>query len=231
MKYLWEAALEAQKENIPLEYIHFVHSTNSSAYMELALPYLNQTGFDDEIEIEVNTYFRFYSIFKDIFSPDQSEFPNLRESLTNLILHALMENDVRRGMTKEEYYKKMLILDIENGVIGDAAKRIFPILKKEEQEILLSGWLRNYQVGNSLAIFIDMVHGLIDDSIIYHNNDCPKEILIYTALKKTNETEVKIQCLVDLFLDIEYQLEIFYEYHFGIIGIDDTMIIDEIALY
>ena len=40
MKYLWEAALEAQKENIPLEYIHFVHSTNSSAYMELALPYL-----------------------------------------------------------------------------------------------------------------------------------------------------------------------------------------------
>jgi len=35
MKYLWEVALEAQKENIPLESIRFVHSTNSSAYMEL----------------------------------------------------------------------------------------------------------------------------------------------------------------------------------------------------
>lgn len=231
MKYLWEVALEAQKENIPLESIRFVHSTNSSAYMELALPYLNQMGFNEGVEIEVNTYFRFYSIFKNVFSPEQREFSSLLASLTNLMLHILMENDVRKGMTKEEYYKKMLILDIENGVIGETAKKIFPILKKEEQEILLSGWLRNYQVGNSLAIFIDMVHGLIDDSIVYHNNDCPNEILIYTALKKTIETEVKIHCLVDLFLDIEYQLEIFYEYHFGIIAIDDTMVIDEIALY
>lgn len=231
MTYLWEVALEAQKEDIPLEFIHFVHSTDCSAYMELALPYLNQNGFNDGLEIEVNTYFRFYPIFKDLFSPGQRDFPGLCGSLTNLILHVLMENDVRKGMTKDEYYKKMLILDIENGVIGETAKRIFPVLRKEEQEILLSGWLRNYQVGNSLAIFIDMIHGLIDDSIVYHNNDCPNEILIYTALKKTIETEEKIHCLVDLFLDIEYQMEIFYEYHFGIVGIDDTMIIDEIAMY
>lgn len=231
MKYLWEVALEAQKENVPLKSLRFTHSSNSSAYMELALPFLNQMGFIDEVEIEVNTYFRFYSIFKNMFTPDQNEFSCLRESLTNLILHVLMENDVRRGMTKDEYYKKMLILDIRNGVVGETAKRIFPILKKEEQEILLSGWLRTYQVKNSLAIFIDMIHGLIDDSIVYHNNDCPNQILIYTALKKTVETEDKIVCLVDLFLDIEYQLEIFYEYHFGIIGIDNTMIIDEIAMY
>lgn len=134
-------------------------------------------------------------------------------------------------MTKEEYYKKMLVTDIRNGVSGEAVRRIFPQLDRGDQERLLSGWLRTYQVGSSLAVFIDMVHGLIEDSIVYHNNDCPDEILIYTKMRKTNKAEQRIQSLIDLFLDIHYHVEIYYEYHFGIIDVDCTMRIDEIAMY
>lgn len=231
MKYLWEVILKAQKEGIPLNSIHFVHSAVYSAYMELSLPCLNQIELDQDTEIEINTYYRFYSIFKHVFGPQEREFLDLRNSLTNLILHVLAQNDIRKGMTKEEYYKKMLISDIEEGVNGDNIKKVFALLKIEEKEKLLSGWLRNYQVGSSLSIFIDMIHSLIEDSIVYHNNDCPNEILIYTGLVKTHEIEQKIHCLVDAFLDIQYHVEIYYEYHFGIIGIDDTMRIDEIAMY
>ena len=65
MRYLWEVVLEARMEKIPLNSIYFTHAPKSSAYMELALACLNQDNMFGETEIEVNTYYRFYSIFKE----------------------------------------------------------------------------------------------------------------------------------------------------------------------
>lgn len=230
MRYLWEVVLKAREEKIPLGSIRFIHAPRGSGYMELALPCLNQTEISGT-EIEVNTYYRFYSVFRDMFSPEQKEYPALRRSLTDLILHMLAENDVRSGMTKEEYYKKLLARDVGSGVFGSGVGIVFAALKEEERGLLMSGWLRSFCTGSSLAIFTDMIHGLVEDSIVYHNNDSPREMLIYTGLKKTGELELKIRILVDLFLDIQYKTEIFYEYHFGILGVEETMQIDEIAMY
>ena len=231
MRYLWETVLEAQKEKRSLNSIRYVPAPHGSPYMEMALECLNQEELDEKKALEVNTYYRFYSIFKNLYSPTQWEFLSIRESLTNLILHTLAENDVKKGMTREEYYKKMLISDIENGVCGEDVRIVFMRLEREEQEILLGGWLRSYRLGTSQSIFIDMVSDLIDDSIVYNNNDNPDELLIYTGLKYTSAVEQKIRCLMNLFLDMRYQVDIFYEYHFGIIEIEGTMVIDEIAIY
>lgn len=230
MRYLWEAVIKAWEEGIPLDEVRFVHAPLGSAYMELALPFLNQPEIGGS-EVEVNTYYRFYSIFKDIFGPEQSEYPALRESLTNLILHMLAENDVRAGMTKEEYYKKLLATDIREGAFDNGASVVFAALNKEERGRLLSGWLRSYRTGSALAIFTDMIHGLVDDSIVYHNQDFPTEILIYTGSEETPELKARMKLLIDMFLDIKYRAEVFYKYHFGIIGMDETMQIDEIAMY
>ena len=231
MRELWEVVLEAKKEQIPLKNLRFVHEEKGSAYMELSLPFINQDELQGETTIGANTYCRFYSIFKHMYQPDQKEFPYLRNSLTNLIIHMLAENDARRGMTKEEYYKKLLIRDIQSGVFGNEAINVFVHMEQEEQNKLMSGWLRSYRTGSSLAIFIDMIHSLIDNSIVYHNNDFPEELLVYTSSRKTDELEQRLQFLIELFLDIQYRVEIYYEYHFGIIGMEDTMQIDEIALY
>lgn len=231
MRYLWEVVLQAQKEKRPLRSIRYIHASDASPYMEISLECLNQEDLSGEAVIGVNTYCRFYSIFRNLYHPEQREFPHIRESLTNLILHILAGNDIKKGMTRDGYYKKMLVSDIEKGISGKLIKLVFLQLDQDEQEILLGGWLRNYRVGSSLSIFIDMIHGLLEDSIVYHNNDHPDEILIYTGMRHTTKTEQKIQCLIELFLDIRYHVEIFYEYHFGVIGIEDTMTIDEIAIY
>ena len=217
MRELWEVVLEAKKEQIPLKNLRFVHEEKGSAYMELSLPFINQDELQGETTIGVNTYCRFYSIFKHMYQPDQKEFPYLRNSLTNLIIHMLAENDARRGMTKEEYYKKLLIRDIQSGVFGNEAINVFVHMEQEEQNKLMSGWLRSYRTGSSLAIFIDMIHSLIDNSIVYHNNDFPEELLVYTSSRKNDELEQRLKFLIELFLDIQYHIEIYYEYHFGII--------------
>lgn len=231
MNYLWEAELEARNAGIKRRNIRFRHTSNSSPYMEVALEMLNQEDIQGMNEIPVNTYFRFYSIFKDMFRPGYQEYPALRESLTNLILHMIASNDARKGMTREEYHKKMLLKDIQTGCFGAEIQNQFELFEKKQQEILLSGWLRNYRAGSSLTSFTDMVHAVIDDSIVYHGKDMPDEILIYTSLKNTSESEQKLSLLADIFLPVHYQVIVFYEYHFGIIGIDDTMVMDEIAMY
>ena len=221
MRYLWEVLLEAKEEGIPEERLRFYHDGGSSAYLEIAIPFINETELGEEREIAVNTYCRFYDIFRNLFQP---------ELRTNVILHMLAGNDIRRGMTREEYYKKLLASDLDAGAFGEKAWKVFSSMGKEEKGILMSGWLRSCRTGSSLAIFIDLVHGLIEDSIVYHNNDRPDEILIYTRLKKTGELEERLGFLMEMFLDIRYRAEVFYEYHFGIIGVGETMQIGGIAI-
>ncbi len=235
MRYLWEVLLEAGKEQIAEEKIRFVHTPLGSGYMELSLPCINQVWLDedgqpDELTIEVNTYYRFYEIFNSMFPPDAIDFPDLRESVTNLSLHMLAQNDVMGGLIKEDYHKRLLAKEILEGSFGKTAESVFLSMDRDEQEKLLGGWLNSFRVGSVLPIFLDMVHGLVADSIVYHNNEYPNEILLYTRLKKERKLEQRILFLIDTFLDIRYHVEVFYEYHFGIIGVDETMQIDEIAI-
>lgn len=235
MKYLWEVLLAAKEQGMPEEKLHFVHTPSGSGYMELSLPCLNQTWVEKDeetgdVNIGVNTYYRFYDIFYNMFPPDAAEFPALRESLTNLSLHILAQNDIRRGLTKEDYLKRLLEKEILAEDFGGMAKDVFLSMNRTEQERLLGGWLTSFRVGSALPIFLDMVHGLVADSIVYHNNEYPDEVLVYTGLRKERNLQQRIQFLIDTFLDIRYHVEIFYEYHFGIIGVEETMQIDEIAI-
>ena len=228
MIYLWEALLCIRMAQIPEKTIQFVHAPHGSPYMEMALPCLNQTWLEDIVE--VNTYYRFYSIFKNMFPPEQAEFPALRDSLTNLALHMIAQNDVIKGMTREDYYKKLLADEVMDGSFGSLAREVFCEMNRKEKEKLLSGWLNSFRVGSALPIFLDMVHGLIDNNIVYLSNTCPDKILLYTGLKKDKKIEQRIAFLADTFLDIKYHVEVFYEYHFGIMEIEETMQIDEIAI-
>lgn len=228
MMFLWEALLCARTAQIPEQEIRFVHARHGSPCMELSLPCLNQTSLGEEVE--VNTYYRFYAIFKDMFPPEAPEFPALRDSLTDAALHMLAQDDAMRGMTREDYHKKLLADEVMRGGFGETAVKVFGDMDKKEQEKLLSGWLNIFRVGSALPVFLDMVHGLIDDSIVYLSRENPDEILLYTGFKKEQKLEQRIAFLADTFLDIRYHVEVFYEYHFGIIEIEETMRTDQIAV-
>ncbi len=235
MRYLWEALLAAGAGQIPEEKLRFVHAPVAGGYMELSLPCLNQTwlaegGRQEGISVEVNAYYRFYDIFKEMFPPDPADFPALRESLTNLCLHMLAQNDVWMGVTREECYKRLLAGEVMGGRYGPAAREAFLDMDREEQELLLGGWMKSIRIGSALPVFLDMINGLVADSIVYHNNEHPDEVLVYTRLKKERKLEQRIHFLIDTFLDIRYHVEIFYEYHFGIIGVEETMQIGGIAI-
>lgn len=230
MNYLWEVMLKAKEQGVPEKNIKFRISENYSAYMEVSYPYLNQDRLENNPEVEINPYYRFYSIFKNLYHPEMRDYPKFRKSLTNLILHQLAENDAVSGMTKEAYYKKLLFQDFADNMYGPSAMTSMGFFDRNEREIILSGLLRQYQTGSSLDIFKDMMEELVPNNIVYRNNDDFHEIMVYIGQKRDKAIAAKIDHLIQLFVEIPYRVEIYYEYHFGIIGIDETMQVDEIAI-
>jgi len=230
MNYLWEVMIQAKRQGIPEENLVFCVPEVFSAYMEISNIFINQDNLETGQCIEINPYYRFHEIFKDLHQPDYREGNELQSSLTNLILHQLAGNDVMSGMTKEEYHKKLLLQDISEGKKGRLAKEAMRLFDIDEQQTILSGMLRQYLTGCSIDLFQEMMAVLIPDHIVYHNNQKASEVLIYIGRKRSEQLEKKIQFLISGFLNLAGNVDIYYEYHFGIIGVEETMIIDEIAL-
>ena len=91
MNYLWEVYLKAGQQGASEHRIRFTMAKEYSAYMEVSYPLLNQDCVETGVAVEVNPYFRFYDIFKDLYHPEMGEYTKLRESVTNLVLHQLAE--------------------------------------------------------------------------------------------------------------------------------------------
>ena len=75
-----EAVFMADGQGIPRERIRFLAAKDYSAYMEVSHMFLNQDAFDRRHgRLEVNPYYRFYDIFKELYQPEMREFLSLRE--------------------------------------------------------------------------------------------------------------------------------------------------------
>ncbi|MEY8356566.1 hypothetical protein AALB39_24885 [Lachnospiraceae bacterium 54-53] len=230
MNYLWEVMLQLKKQGMPERELRFKMPREFSPYMELSTPCLNQKTLEEGSVLEVNPYYRFYNIFKDFYKPDSHEFPKLKENLFHLIFHQLMQNDALSGMTREEYHKKLLYQDLLENAFGVQAKEAVTLFDRDERETVLSGLLKQYETGSSLDMFKDMMEALIPNNIVYHSSQNSYEILVYIGCRKEKTIVDKMNFLTRMFVELPYHVDIYYEYHFGIMGIEETMGMDEIIL-
>lgn len=231
MNYLWEILLQAKEQGIGEENIRFCPARSYSPYMELAEEYLNISRLEEPCQVEINPNYRFHKVFKELFHPDVAEYPALRKGLFQLLLHQLGENDIRAGMTREEYYKKLLGTAFMRGDYGTDNAETYRLFQGQERETLLEGLLTLYREGDSITLFRHMMTALIPRCIVYGSNDDPYELLVYIGGKKKDVLERKVQFVLKQFMNIRYRAELYYEYHFGIIGMEETMQVDEIAIY
>lgn len=230
MNYLWEAMLYMKEHGIKYSQVRFEAARVYSAYMEVSNVFLNQDEIENSGVLEVNPYYRFFDIFKDLFAPDTLEMQDIRERITNVLLHQLAENDCMSGMTKEQYYKKLLYQDFITGRYSKNMKELLELFSEKEKEAILSTILSQYSEGNSLELFKNILNHLVDDNIVYNSRSNPYEIMIYIGARREEMLEKRIEFIISTFLDICYQAALYFEYHFGIIGVDETMIVDQITM-
>lgn len=230
MNYIWEVLLKADKQKIHRKNIKFIKSEICSPYMEIALEDLNATLLPENNMVEINECYRFYEIFKDLFNINIEESMELRNVLLDILLHYLGELDLRKGMCKTEFYKKFLMKDIMNKVFGEEVAESICCFEKDELDALLSGFITLYNTGVSFQLFIKILRKVFKNSIVYESKETSKNMYIYLGEIKTKELENKINIIVDTFLSIDMKPLIFWNQHFGILGLDHTMKNDEIVM-
>lgn len=231
MNYIWDLLIKAKKLNIPDENIIFKYPASYSPYMELSFQNLNEKELEEETVIEVNPYYRFFNIFKTMFQADFTESIEFREVLYDILIHYLGGLDLKQGLYKEEYYKKFILKDILRGHLSENIRENINVFDFTERDIFLNHIITLYKTGESIELFKSIVKKIFKRSMIYLNKENRKEILIYLGEKRKPASEKKINMLLEVFLNIKYVVSLYWEYHFGVIGIANTMKIEEMVIY
>ncbi|WML33892.1 hypothetical protein [Clostridium sp. OS1-26] len=230
MKYIWDILLKADQQKINRKRIKFVPAKICSPYMEIAFDELNTASLPEDNIVEVNECYRFYEIFKDLFNINVEESKELREVLLDILLHYLGELDLKRGLCKTEVYKKFLMKDIVNKVFGEELANKIHYFEKEECDTLLNGLITLYSTGVSLQLFNKILREVFKNSIVYSNKEKPKDMYIYLDEVWNKKLQNKVDVIVDTFVPIDMKPLIFWNRHFGILGLNNTMIMDEIVM-
>jgi len=209
MNCIWEIALKAQKSGYNLEYLRFRNSESPSPYTESSFDFLNSDTIEEN-EIEVNPLYRFANELGEIFLPDVEGFESVRKIFLDIIFHYIAVWDLR---ILKSIRKTLFSLDFEK------SKRIIFCL------------LDLCKCKDYITVFRKALRELYPKANLYVHSENLRKFTIFTGVDKTKEEVERMEMLEKLFLPISYETDVFWKYHFGIIGVDESMKIGKTAIY
>mgnify|MGYP003615772779 CR=1 FL=1 len=170
----------------------------------------------------------YYSSFLD---PNIIEKKELRDKIFNIIIHILSNIDLQEGLNKRIILNRLIVNDIENGVYGEKLRFFFKELKKKEKLIIAGGLQDKYKYDKELEVFKKIFKKIYPDSIIYDSLDDEERLVLFMNYENTKKNKNKEKVIEMLFLPTGLKTKIFWKKHFGVIGVEETMMIGEIAIY
>lgn len=209
--------------------IHFTCAQNYSAYLELAKTYLNDDRTEEGDTIEINPYFRYHEIFKNLFV--KNENIELKQVFMDILLHISFQIERYGGMDHSAFYAVYMEEACRRGRFGKKAEEVWRELHAEEKRSIARGLVELYFSGDMLNIIKEKVKEFFPKSHVYLHKSQGKELLVYTAVEKSMEHIKKVEILKDLFLPMDFGIQIYWKNHFGIIDIDETMVLNQLELY
>ncbi|MGM0509120.1 MAG: iron-dependent peroxidase [Fusobacteriota bacterium] len=229
MNYTWEALIKNENIGRDSKDISFIFSDSFSPYIEVNLEEINNKDLPSEIE--VNPYVRYYSIFKNLFNPNNIKNKEARGALFDLGIHVLSRLDRYQGMSKKEFFRKKIIFELENGEFGNEIQNYMKFMNAAEKNDIAENVYKFYKNGNGIYYFQKSVQDVFKSSSFYFNNEKRDEILIYVNNSEIRKNKNKFECIKKLFLPIGFEVEVYWKSHFGIIDQNTTMKVGKIKIY
>lgn len=230
MNYAWEVVLQAEIDNRNRDELCFVEAKDPSPYIEVSLTDLNLETLEEN-KIEINPLYRFQDVFGMLFDRNVEGMDKSREIFFDVCMHYITQLDLREGISRENYYCSLLAGELRKGRYGEKAGEHFALFMKLEQKVIMRALLQLFRTGNYLEEFRKVVTRIYPYAILYENNESAQELLVYLGVEETYEEKEKAAFLIDMFLPLQENVHIFYEHHFGIIDVDETMIMDEMIIF
>lgn len=229
MNYIWEIVLSAKKNGIEEEQLQYQQAREYSPYMEVSFYDLNIASVDHN-RIEVNPFYRFHDIFDRLLNLNNTDYEKTKDIFLDVVLHYLAHTDLRMGLSKQEYYLRLLLKEFREEGFGAGAARAIHLFTAHDRKRILLALLNVIRSGNGQAVFRELFGKIYRNSIIYGTNDRANELLIYVGKRDTEDERERVKFLLDTFLPVGMKTDIFYMEHFGILDEEETMMSDEILL-
>ena len=235
LNFTWDITLQAAKDNFNSHKLFFKPAESYSPYIEQSFKNINQKHID-QLEIEINPLLRFTPIFEYLLHPDVVNliFKNQQQFIYHffdLLTHFITEIDLCHGLTRREFYIRRIRREILTGVYGETAAIGMNELSREKQIAVADEMLRVIEIGSSVHSFCYIMKQIFEGCIIYQNNKRPQIIYVYVDKRRDESLQKQWQFIRESFLPIDFEVKIFWDYHFGILGIKETMQLDSIAIF
>lgn len=230
MNYAWEAVLMAEKEGGKRDKLRFVEASVASPYIEVSVVDLNAES-PEEDEVEINPFYRLGDVFGRLFDRDVEDLKKTREILFDVCMHYMVQLDLQEGLSKEDYYYSLAEEDMKNGRYGEIARMRLGLFFTKERKEIWRAYLGLLKTGDYLGEFRRIMVRLYPRVFIYENNEKQYELLVYLGKEETEKERERAEFLKEMFLPVQEKVYFFYENHFGIIGVDETMVIGEMVVF
>jgi hypothetical protein len=170
-------------------------------------------------------------VFGPLLGDDMDAYPEIQATLFDVLAHYLSELDLRSGMCQAGYFAKFLREDLISGLAGSENAERFKHFDRKQARLVAAGWLRAHKVGTSMKLFAQLLQALYPSSITYLDSRDIRELLVYVGKKRTPALAAQLDLLRDLFVPADYDVKIFWDMHFGLMGTPETMEIGSIMIY
>ena len=235
LNFIWDIVLQAAQDDFESEKLFFQPAENFSPYYEHSFKNINQRHIYEK-NIEINPLYRFSPIFEYLLHPDVKDliFANQKNFIKyyfDLITHILAEIDLCHGMTKREFYIRKIRNEVLDGIFGEIAREGMLQLKKNKQLAVAEEILCVIETGSSVNSFCHIMKQIFENCIIYQNRAHPQKIYVYIGKERDENLQKQWKMIRETFLPIDIEVRDFWANHFGIMGIDATMIADKIAIF
>lgn len=222
MNKIWEFMYENQEK------IRYRQTEYFSPYYEVSQESIKEME-DQTWQVSFNSFYRYEKVFESLFDLDIKE--ESRTLLFDCILHYLVCQEFKLGITGEEYNIRQYWAAIEQGVYGDAVQHMFQGLSKEKKHFIARTLYKQSRLCASVYLFARTVTGILDNCVVYRNKIQPTVILVYIQEKNISNQEKILLALEELFLPLNYTMRIFLEKHFGVIEAEQTLEMDQIEIF
>ena len=212
-----------------MSYIWQNYSATKDFYIEERplSPYL-EVGNETENKIGVNPVPRFYKIFAPFFKTDFEE-KNF-DALENILFHYLAQLDLKSGKHLTSFLESELDKEIREDVFGIEARKIYLSLSENERRIFLI-YLQRHESAQGLKNFFFQAVAQFFLGSKFYFYEPEKKFLICLPYFETEHRKNLLDLLVFFLFDMGAAYEFFWNCHFGVIGEDETMHLDELVIY
>lgn len=235
MNCIWDIKLQAARDGFGEADLFFMPAESASPFYEHSFTSVNQRHVENPV-IEINPLWRFAYIFEYFLHPDVMHGiagNNLEFTYYafDACIHFLLDIDLCHGMTKKEFYIRRVKRDLTEGVYGEEAAEAMGCLSLEAQLAVAEELLEMAKAGFSLHSFCKVLRQVFPSSIAYQSKAHPFEIFVYIPRDEDMQQAKIWKFICDTFLTMDMEARVFWNVHFGILGVDATMEMDRIALF